>query len=32
MPYEFYNHSPYRTMSYADFVKHVQSIEVFVQG
>jgi hypothetical protein len=32
MPYEFYNHSPYATISYAEFVKHVQSIEVFVQG
>jgi len=32
MPCDFYNHSPYDTMSYEQFVKHVQSVEVFVQG
>lgn len=32
MPLEFYNHSPYRTMAPEEFVKHVQTLEVFVQG
>lgn len=32
MPQEFYNHSPYDTMSFEEFVKHVQTVEVFVQG
>jgi hypothetical protein len=32
MPREFYNHSPYSLMSYDEFVQHVQTIEVFVQG
>jgi hypothetical protein len=32
MPYDFYNHSPYSTMSYEEFVQHVQTIEVFIQG
>ncbi len=32
MPREFYNHSPYSLMSYDEFVQHVQTLEVFVQG
>ena len=32
MPAEFYNHSPYDYMDATEFVGHVQSIEVFVQG
>jgi len=32
MPREFYNHSPYDRMSFEEFVKHVQTVEVFVQG
>jgi hypothetical protein len=32
MPQEFYNHSPYSYMDCDQFVKHVQTIEVFVQG
>jgi hypothetical protein len=32
MPREFYNHSPYDIMSFEEFVKHVQTVEVFVQG
>ena len=32
MPYEFYNHSPYSLMTYEEFVSHVQTVEVFVQG
>ena len=32
MPREFYNHSPYDTMSFAEFVGHVQTVEVFAQG
>jgi len=32
MPREFYNHSPYSLMTRDEFVKHVQTVEVFVQG
>ena len=32
MPDAFYCHSPYSLISYDEFVKHVQSVEVFVQG
>lgn len=32
MPAEFYNHSPYDYIDADEFVKHIQSIEVFVQG
>ena len=32
MPREFYNHSPYETMTFEQFVAHVQTVEVFVQG
>lgn len=32
MPREFYNHSPYSLMSYEEFVGHVQTVEVFIQG
>ena len=32
MPQEFYNHSPYSTMTHSEFVKHVQTLEVFLQG
>lgn len=32
MPSEFYNHSPYDIMSFAEFVGHVQTVEVFAQG
>ena len=32
MPDEFYCHSPYSLISYDEFVRHVQSVEVFVQG
>lgn len=32
MSNDFYNHSPYELMLYDEFVKHVQSVEVFVQG
>jgi len=32
MPQEFYNHSPYDYMPAVEFVKYIQSIEVFVQG
>ena len=32
MPREFYNHSPYSHVRFDDFVKYVQSVEVFVQG
>ena len=32
MPREFYNHSPYDTMTFEQFVGHVQTVEVFVQG
>lgn len=32
MPYDFYNHSPYSLMSHDEFVRHVQTLEVFVQG
>lgn len=32
MPGEFYNHSPYSYMDRAEFARHVQTVEVFVQG
>jgi predicted nucleotidyltransferase len=32
MPGDFYNHSPYSLMPYEEFCKHVQSLEVFIQG
>jgi len=32
MPEEFYCHSPYDTMTFEQFVGHVQTVEVFVQG
>ena len=32
MPHEFYNHSPYSLMSHNEFVQHIQTVEVFVQG
>jgi hypothetical protein len=32
MPSAFYNHSPYSYMDCAEFVEHIQTIEVFVQG
>ena len=32
MPYDFYNHSPYSIMTYEEFVSHVQTVEVFIQG
>ena len=32
MPREFYNHSPYSYMDCDEFAKHVQTVEVFVQG
>ena len=32
MSNDFYNHSPYELMLYDEFVNHVQSVEVFVQG
>ena len=32
MSSEFYNHTPYSLMSCDEFVRHVQSIEVFIQG
>lgn len=32
MPREFYNYTPYDTMSPAEFVKHIQTLEVFAQG
>lgn len=32
MPSEFYNHSPYSTLTFEEFVKHVQTVEVFIQG
>ena len=32
MPVDFYNHSPYSLMTYDEFVKHIQTVEVFVQG
>lgn len=32
MTRDFYNHSPYSLMSYDEFAKHVQTVEVFVQG
>lgn len=32
MPREFYNHSPYSTMTFEEFCNHVQTVEVFIQG
>jgi hypothetical protein len=32
MPYEFNNHSPYSLMTFKEFVAHIQTVEVFVQG
>ena len=32
MPREFQNHSPYSLMTFEEFVKHVQTVEVFIQG
>jgi uncharacterized protein YacL (UPF0231 family) len=32
MPVDFYNHSPYSYMTRDEFVKHVQTVEVFIQG
>lgn len=32
MPREFYNHTPYDTMTRDEFRSHVQTVEVFVQG
>ena len=32
MPNEFYNHSPYKYVGFNEFVKYVQTVEVFVQG
>jgi uncharacterized protein YacL (UPF0231 family) len=32
MPYEFYNHSPYSLMTFEEFVGHIQTVEVFIQG
>jgi uncharacterized protein YacL (UPF0231 family) len=32
MPSEFYNHSPYSFVEFEEFVKYVQTVEVFVQG
>ena len=32
MPREFYNHSPYNTMTFEEFIRHVQTVEVFIQG
>jgi hypothetical protein len=32
MPREFYNHSPYKTMTFAEFVQQIQTVEVFAQG
>ncbi len=32
MPVDFYNHSPYSLMSRNEFAKHVQTVEVFIQG
>ena len=32
MPREFYNHSPYSLMTFEEFVGHIQTVEVFIQG
>lgn len=32
MPDAFYCHSPYNAMTFEEFVGHVQTVEVFVQG
>ena len=32
MPEAFYCHSPYSYVSFEDFVKYVQTVEVFIQG
>lgn len=32
MPREFYNHTPYDFLDFDEFVKYVQTVEVFVQG
>ena len=32
MPQEFYNHSPYSFLTFEEFVKQIQTVEVFVQG
>ena len=32
MPEAFYCHSPYDTMTFEEFVQHIQTVEVFVQG
>lgn len=32
MPREFYNHSPYSLMTFEEFVAHIQTVEVFIQG
>jgi uncharacterized protein YacL (UPF0231 family) len=32
MPYAFYNHSPYSLVEREDFVKFVNTLEVFIQG
>jgi hypothetical protein len=32
MPDEFYNHSPYKVMTRAEFIAHCHSLEVFLQG
>ena len=32
MPSEFYNHSPYSLLTFEEFVKCIQTVEVFVQG
>jgi hypothetical protein len=29
---DFYNHTPYSLMTFDEFVGHVQTVEVFVQG
>jgi uncharacterized protein YacL (UPF0231 family) len=32
MPYAFYNHSPYSLVEREDFVKFVNTLEVFIQS
>jgi hypothetical protein len=32
MPREFYNYTPYNFLEFDEFVKYVQTVEVFVQG
>jgi hypothetical protein len=32
MPDAFYNHSPYKYVEFDDFVKYIQTVEVFTQG